>query len=141
MSSIKTRVDSLEKRVSKLEIDPRHSEIPVKWDTNFPTATNGIARKIKLLVCAYYELKPSELDELTRTSKKKTARQIVMYLCRKHIPGCTFQEIGTFFGRHHSYTASAVIHACGQIDARIKSGEVEVPALVASISKVIGGDK
>lgn len=68
--------------------------------------------KVKQTVCDYFAL---DLESLISSSRKRQivqARQIAMYLCRAHIPGCSLSTIGAEIGGKDHAT---VLHACGTV--------------------------
>jgi chromosomal replication initiator protein len=63
-------------------------------------------------VCAYFKLEPEQLKSKRKTSEIVRARQIAMFLCRKHT-SASLKSIGEEFGgRDHS----TVIHAISIIE-------------------------
>jgi len=68
--------------------------------------------RVKQTVCDYFAL---DLESLVSNSRKRQivqARQIAMYLCRAHIPGCSLSTIGAEIGDKDHAT---VLHACSVV--------------------------
>ena len=69
------------------------------------------------VVTDYYGLTKQQITGKTRTKNVSTARQIAMYLCRKHLD-ITYDKIGEEFGgKDHS----TVISSCDKIEKLIKT--------------------
>ena len=80
---------------------------------------------VRKAVCDYYGLSKQQIISKNRTKNISIARQIAMYLCRKHVDA-TYEEIGREFGgRDHS----TVLGACEKIDRQIKTDALLVKAI------------
>jgi chromosomal replication initiator protein len=67
-------------------------------------------------VCGYFKVQPEQLRSKRKTSELARARQVAMYLCRKHTPS-SLKTIGDEFGgRDHS----TVIHSINVIENDMK---------------------
>ena len=83
---------------------------------------------VRRTVCDYYGFSKQQIVSKNRTKSVSNARQIAMYLCRKHVDA-TYEEIGREFGgRDHS----TVLSACEKIDAQLKTD----PILSKAISEI-----
>lgn len=65
-------------------------------------------------VSSYYQIEPDALFTKDRRREISDARQMVMYLAKKHT-GMKFKAIATRMARNHS----TVMHACNSIEARL----------------------
>lgn len=65
-------------------------------------------------VSAYYQIEPDALFTKDRRREISDARQMIMYLAKKHT-GMKFKAIATRMARNHS----TVMHACNSIEARL----------------------
>jgi len=66
---------------------------------------------IQSIVCDYYHLDPSAIQGKSRKSEISSARQVTMYLAKKHT-GASFSNIGKLVGKRDHAT---VLHACKTI--------------------------
>ena len=83
---------------------------------------------IRRRVCDYYNISKQQIISKTRTKDVSNARQICMYLCRKHTDA-TYEEIGRELGgRDHS----TVLMACESVDRKLKKD----PLLVQAINEI-----
>ncbi|MCI8540804.1 MAG: chromosomal replication initiator protein DnaA [Erysipelotrichaceae bacterium] len=77
-------------------------------------------KQIKKCVCDYYGLTKHQIESKSRTKNISTARQIAMYLCRKHLE-LPYVKIGLEFGgRDHSTALSS----CEKMSKLLKENEV-----------------
>jgi chromosomal replication initiator protein len=76
-------------------------------------ATSGLSvEQILDAVCAEFRLTPEEILSASRRHDLVFARQVAMYLCRKHL-GLSFPELGRAFGgRDHS----TVLYSCRKVE-------------------------
>lgn len=100
-----------------------------KGKISFETASNALKnqavsydkttltpKKIIKIVADYYGLTKQQLISKTRTKNISNARQIAMYLCRKHLD-IPYLKIGEEFGnRDHS----TVISSCDKVEKSLK---------------------
>jgi len=87
---------------------------------------------VRKAVCEYYNLTKQQIISKNRTKNISNARQIAMYLCRKHTDA-TYEEIGReFSGRNHA----TVLSACEVIDDKIKTSPIYTKA-VSEIESLI----
>ncbi len=77
---------------------------------------NLIIGEIQKAVARYYNVKIQDLRSTTRIKVIALARQIAMYLVRKHT-GMSFKDIGTHFGGKDHTT---IMHACSKVEVSIK---------------------
>jgi len=78
-----------------------------------PTIT---LESITKAVCGYFKVEPEQLRSKRKTAELVRARQVAMYLCRKHTSS-SLKSIGEEFGgRDHS----TVIHSINMIDNQAK---------------------
>lgn len=77
-----------------------------RHDITFDSITQG--------VCDYYNIDPDALFTKNRKREVADARQMIMYLAKKHT-SMKFKTIGTRLARNHS----TVMHACKCIDERM----------------------
>lgn len=76
-------------------------------------------KKIIKVVADYYGLTHQQITSKTRTKNISSARQISIYLCRKHLD-IPYNKIGDEFGgRDHS----TIISACTKVENQIKKDE------------------
>ncbi|MBD3335258.1 MAG: chromosomal replication initiator protein DnaA [Candidatus Eisenbacteria bacterium] len=77
---------------------------------------------IQETVARFFDVPSEALRGKRRTSRIATARQVAMYLCRKHT-SLTLNDIGRSFGhRDHS----TVLHACGKVARqRVRDSQLE----------------
>lgn len=81
---------------------------------------NLTIKDVKKTICDYYNITNEQLVGNSRVSNLTTPRFIAIYLCRKLIPGITYEEIGEEFGnRDHS----TIINACIKIEAKINEDQ------------------
>lgn len=71
------------------------------------------------VVSAYYDVTPSQLKNDRRFRNIVTARQVAMYLVKKHTV-LSLKDIGTLFGNRDHTT---VIHSVSRVDDFIKIGD------------------
>ena len=89
-------------------------------------------RNIQKAICDHFDLKISDLKSKRRTKDLALARQMAMYLCRKHT-STSYPAIGAAFGgRDHS----TVIHASKTI-ARKSITDPLVKATVERLERQI----
>ncbi len=79
-------------------------------------------------VCKYYKVTQKELNSPSRKSLIVTARQVAMFLTQKHT-NLSSTQIGIHIGKRDH---STVLHACNQIDLRVKTE----PAFKAEIEAI-----
>ena len=90
-------------------------------------------RQIKRCVCEFYGLTRYQIESKSRTKNISTARQIAMYLCRKHLD-LAFIKIGKSFGnRDHS----TVMASCERISQQSKINDALAYA-IKDIEKKLG---
>lgn len=90
-------------------------------------------KQIKKCVCDFYGLTRHQIESKSRTKNISTARQIAMYLCRKHLD-LPFLKIGLEFGgRDHS----TVMSSCERISKQSKDNEAMIYA-IKKIEKKLG---
>lgn len=77
---------------------------------NFEIITDAVA--------SHFGIKPDLLFTSTRKRQVCDARQVVMYLCKKHVD-MSLAAIGSRFGRNHS----TVIHGCNAVESRLSIDE------------------
>ncbi len=70
---------------------------------------------ITQVVCSYYKIEPDQLFTKTRKREISDARQMVMYLAKKHAK-MLLTAIGTRLSRTHA----TVLHACKNIEERLQ---------------------
>lgn len=76
-------------------------------------ATAGLSvQQILDTVCAEFKLKPEEILSAGRRHDLVFARQVAMYLCRKHL-GLSFPELGRAFGGRDHSTA---LYSCRKVE-------------------------
>ena len=63
----------------------------------------------------FYKLTPDNLLSDTRVKEIKNARQVAMYLCRKHLND-SLSNIGKKFGKNHT----TVSHSCDRVQERLE---------------------
>ena len=68
--------------------------------------------QIQEVVCNYYDVKPSETRGKSRQRRVTLARQMAMYLARKHL-NTSLPEIGRHFERDHTTVLSSVRKIAG----------------------------
>lgn len=89
--------------------------------------------RIRQVVCDYYGITLDEISSERRERRIALPRQTAMYLSRRLL-GVSNQQIGDFFGGKHY---STVMHACDQIEKKIKTDEklkIEVDDLIDTIN-------
>lgn len=92
----------------------------VKENKNELSITN-----IRKAVCNYYNLSKQQIVSANRTKNVSNARQIAMYLCRKHLDA-TYDDIGKEFGgRDHS----TVMSSCENVEKKIKTDPLYLKAI------------
>ena len=102
-------------------------------DPNIKSTGTITVSKIKKAVCDFYGLTRVQLESKTRTTNVSNARQIAIYLCRKHLD-MPFTKIGAEFGgRDHS----TIMSSYEKIARAIKEKEVFENA-VSKIEKNLG---
>ncbi len=79
-------------------------------------------------VCKYYKVAQKELNSPSRKSLIVTARQVAMFLTQRHT-NLSSTQIGIHIGKRDH---STVLHACNQIDLRVKTE----PAFKAEIEAI-----
>jgi len=72
---------------------------------------------VQKLVASYFQVKVSDLKSSARQKAIVRPRQIAMYLCREHVPNCSFPDIGKGFGKKDHTTA---MNACKKIGSMLK---------------------
>ena len=77
--------------------------------------------RIMELICSHFDLTPNNLTSRSRTAKLARARQVGMFLARRHT-NKSLVEIGEFFGKRHHGT---VIHAIKQVKRSLEAGNNE----------------
>jgi len=82
-------------------------------------------KKIKKVVCDYYNLTATQLVSKNKTANISTARHIAMYLCRRMLD-CPYQEIGNEFGKRDH---STVMSACEKVEKEIKTNSLYLKAI------------
>lgn len=83
-------------------------------------------KQIKKCVCDYYGLTRQQIDSKSRTKNISTARQIAMFLCRKHLD-LPYVKIGLEFGgRDHS----TVMSGCEKMSKLIKENQALLQAIM-----------
>lgn len=90
-------------------------------------------RQIKRCVCEFYGLTRYQIESKSRTKNISTARQIAMYLCRKHLD-LAFIKIGMSFGRRDH---STVMASCERISKLSKTNDALAYA-IKEIEKKLG---
>lgn len=80
---------------------------------------------VKKAVCEYYNLTKQQIISKNRTKNISNARQIAMYLCRKHT-NATYEEIGREFGGRNYAT---VLNSCEVIDDKVKADPLYVKVI------------
>ena len=93
-------VDMIDRILADI-VKPRHHEV------TFETITQSVS--------SYYKIDPDELFTKSRKREVADARQMIMYLAKKHT-SMKFKTIGTRMARNHS----TVMHACRCIDERLE---------------------
>lgn len=92
-------IESVKKILADSGADKKH-------DVDFETITQK--------VCNFYNLDPDSLFTKNRHREVSDARQLIMYLAKKHTD-MKFKTIGTRMARNHS----TVMHACNSIESRL----------------------
>jgi chromosomal replication initiator protein len=93
-----------------------------------PKPSSVSVEDIKEVVCRHFKIKKSEIVSKTRTKSVSFARQLAMYLCRKHTTE-SYPIIGEYFGgRDHS----SVIHS-----AQVVTGKIPVDKDVREAIEII----
>ena len=124
-NNITTNVRSLEGAIETLEayLDLVNREISLdkaqellRDSFSLPQEKNVTIDIIKKTVADYYNISFSALSAKKRTKALSDPRQVAMYISRQ-ITEYTWEEIGQEFGKNYS----TVIHACGKIEAKMKS--------------------
>ena len=88
---------------------------------------------IERAVTSHFGLHPGELQARRRTKKVAEARQVAMYLMRRHI-GASYPAIGQFLGgRDHS----TVVHGFQTVQKRCRD-DLRYRRMVDTVAKVIG---
>lgn len=88
--------------------------------------------KIKKVVCEFYGLTRQQIESKSRTANISVARQIAIYLCRKHLD-MPFSKIGfEFGGRDHS----TIMNSFDKITRMIKEKETFATAIGKIESKL-----
>ena len=82
--------------------------------TNYKEIT---VKTIKAAIMDFYGLTKGQLEGKSRTGNVALARQIAMFLCRKHLD-LPFKAIGNAFGKRDH---STVMHGCDKIESKIKN--------------------
>ena len=72
---------------------------------------------VQKLVASYFQVRVSDLKSSARQKAIVRPRQIAMYLCRAHVPNCSFPDIGKGFGKKDHTTA---MNACKKISSMLK---------------------
>ncbi|MDO4319745.1 MAG: chromosomal replication initiator protein DnaA [Bacteroidales bacterium] len=83
-------------------------------------------------VCDYFKIEADTLFTKSRKREISDARQIVMYMAKKHV-NMSYKTIGTKLGRTHA----TVIYACRNIDERIPIDK-DLRDAIDSINRSIG---
>ncbi len=84
-------------------------------------------------VTRHFGLQPGELAARRRTKKVAEARQVAMYIMRKHL-GASFPTIGSQIGgRDHS----TVIHACNAVEKR-RGSDTRFRHMIDTLIKMLG---
>ncbi|MBQ7539588.1 MAG: chromosomal replication initiator protein DnaA [Bacteroidaceae bacterium] len=82
----------------------------------------------------YYGVKTKDLVSKARTAQIANARQVAMYLCKKHLE-MAYTQIGKKFGKRDH---STVLHSCNQVTVRMSVDKVfrhEVEEIETSLKK------
>ncbi len=94
-------------------------------------------KNVEQAVCDYFAL---DMDSLLSSSRKRQivqARQIAMYLCRNHIPGCSLATIGAEIGGKDHAT---VLHACNTVtdliatDRTFKQYVIDIEKMIVPVA-------
>lgn len=91
-------------------------------------------QSVEQAVCNYFALDMSMLLSSSRKRQIVQARQIAMYLCRNHIPGCSLATIGAEIGGKDHAT---VLHACNTVtdliatDRTFKQYVIDIERMIA----------
>lgn len=86
-------------------------------------------------VGAYYDVKPADMKSKSRQRQLTLARQVAMYLARKHL-GASLPELGRAFGgRDHTTVLSSVRKV-----ASLLATDAGMQAVVGRIERTLGGD-
>ncbi len=142
---IATRIDSnirdLEGALTRISAfaSINHTEINVEMAEKLLLAVAPDAKSelgfddIEQGVTQHFGLKPEELKARRRTKKVAEARQVAMFLMRRHM-GASFPAIGQFMGgRDHS----TVVHAYQAVEKRCRADQ-RYKHMVDTVAKAIG---
>lgn len=98
-----------------------------------PSGASKITDKTIIdIVCSFYGISVDDIKSKRRSNNIAFPRQVAMYLLRT-VMDMTYEQIGKYFGNHHS----TVMHSCIKIENLIKSDKViadEVKSIRSSIS-------
>lgn len=83
-------------------------------------------------VAAYYDMRRSDICGKSRQRSVTRARQLAMYLCRRHL-AASLPEIGRFFGRDHTTVMASVRKVEGLL-----STDAGIQAVVSRLEKTLG---
>ena len=113
-------------------------------DITLDLAEQVVARSVKMVkkqitidtvrnaVCNYYNMKPETLVTRSRKREIVVARQVAMYLTKKHT-SMALAGIGSLLGR---YDHATVLHACKTIEGQIQVDK-ELQKSLAEIEKLL----
>jgi len=95
----------------------------IKFRTNIQNpriANSGVQKKIRTIVCEHLDISEDLLMSKSRRQDIVYARQISMYLCKKHT-NCNPKLIGSKIGNCNRAT---VVYSCEHIEEQIKNSKM-----------------
>jgi chromosomal replication initiator protein len=87
------------------------------------------------VVAAYYDVRPADLSAKTRQRRITLARQVAMFLARKHL-GRSLPELGRAFGGRDHTTVLASVR---KIEALL-SKDAGMQAVISRLERALGGE-
>ncbi len=88
---------------------------------------------VQKAVCAFFNVKLTDLKGKRRHRSISRPRQIAMYICRQYLNNATFPEIGARFNKDHS----TVISAVQQVD-KLSKTDPSVREAIEAIKRQLG---